>query len=137
MEVEEVEEEKYWCDKKWNRTVECQSWVSPEEQAIYDAKVKAYQEKMAARAARTQSTEEILLNLNFDDPVDINQWKRLAGIPIDDDSDFDENDKPVLNEALDEFLAEQAALEAENDSETVDGDGEAKEIEDGEAKIPD
>lgn len=35
--VDLEEEEPYWCDKKRNRSSECQNWISPEEQAIIDA----------------------------------------------------------------------------------------------------
>lgn len=66
---------------------------------------------MALRLARRQSTEEILLKLDLDAPVDLNQWKLLAGIPIggedDDDDDSDEDEEPVLNPELEEFLKEQ------------------------------
>ena len=37
------EKKPYSCDKATNRTEECQAWVSPEEQVIYDAKVAAYE----------------------------------------------------------------------------------------------
>ena len=51
------------------------------------------------------------MKLDLDAPVDLNQWKLLAGIPIggedDDDDDSDEDEEPVLNPELEEFLKEQ------------------------------
>ena len=83
-EVEEVEEEvvkedPYWCDKKWNRTQECQNWIPPEEKARIEA-ARAERRRRWEIANKKTAAEEVEIILNLDEPVDMDYWLEKAHI---------------------------------------------------------
>ena len=73
------DEDAYWCDKKKNRSSECQNWVTPEEQALIDAyiaeKKRIFEEKQRLNLGEPEAVIEAL---DLDAPIILEFWKQKA-----------------------------------------------------------